>query len=560
MAVMDYIGDEQSNDVDNPNPTQPWNADGRAGNDDLTGGSVDDLLIGGDNDDTLHGGDGVDLLDGDGAYRPEPTDDNPTPKTAYYRGSDTLYGEGGNDVLAGGSGDDFLYGGGDDDLLGDFSNLTEYDVATGTYRIFDEPEADELGALFGGVSDNDTLDGGSGDDVIVSLGGTDIIRGDIGIDRLAIFRGDRPGPFGPISGPAITIDIADGGGGRDIGDGTTIAGIEQIAVETGGGVDSLAGGARADVLSAGGGDDFLYGRGGADDLDGGAGADTMDGGAGDDSYVVDDAGDVIIETRLGGVDSVESSVDFSALVGSRVYLENITLTGSALVATGNALNNVIVANGQNNTLNGYVGADTLTGGFGNDTYVVDNVGDQTIEVGETGSEQGVDTVLTLIDWTLGANIENLTVRGAGAIDVTGNDLNNVITGGGGANVITGGLGADILSGRGGEDQFVYTSVADSTRSNYDRIRDFDGNDRLILTDVDANSTLEGDQDFAIVDAFSRAAGELTIDYIAGGNYTQLLGDTNGDGRADFRIVLLGDQTANLADGFGLAGAGLPIPS
>ena len=45
------------------------------------------------------------------------------------------------------------------------------------------------------------------------------------------------------------------------------------------------------------GDDFLYGRDGADHLDGGAGADAMDGGDGDDTYVVDNAGDTVVEGR-----------------------------------------------------------------------------------------------------------------------------------------------------------------------------------------------------------------------------------------------------------------------
>ncbi|KAB2916673.1 MAG: hypothetical protein F9K29_11355, partial [Hyphomicrobiaceae bacterium] len=63
----------------------------------------------------------------------------------------------------------------------------------------------------------------------------------------------------------------------------------------------------------------------------------------------------------------------------------------------------------NDLLDGGAGNDRMAGGIGNDTYIVDSTGDVVTE----GSGQGTDTVQSSVSYTLGSNVENLTLTGSG---------------------------------------------------------------------------------------------------------------------------------------------------
>jgi len=212
---------------------------------------------------------------------------------------------------------------------------------------------------------------------------------------------------------ALTIAPSGGTAGNDTLIGTS-------------GNDVLDGLAGDDVLRGLAGNDTLLGGVGNDLLDDGTGTDTMTGGTGNDTYVLDMSGDVVIELANEGTDTVQSSIAYT--LGANV--ENLTLTGTALInGTGNALDNVLTGNSM---------ANTLTGGAGNDTYMV-STGDTVVEQ----ANQGLDTVQSDVTWTLGANLEALTLTGTANINGTGNTLDNLLTGNSGANVLTGGAGNDV---------------------------------------------------------------------------------------------------------------------
>ncbi|WP_304611093.1 carbohydrate-binding domain-containing protein [Microvirga sp. ACRRW] len=258
-----------------------------------------------------------------------------------------------------------------------------------------------------------------------------------------------------------------------------------------GGADTLNGAGGNDALIGGDGTDSLTGGAGDDVLNGGAGADKMFGGAGNDRYVVDNAGDAVTELANEGTDTVEASIAYA--LGANV--EHLILTGSAdLNGTGNGLNNQITGNAGSNLLSGGAGndtldgganatgkIDTLTGGTGDDTYVVRSVSDVVTE----NAGEGTDTVQAAVTHTLATNVEHLVLTGTSGNSGTGNDLANRITGNAGANTldgrggndtIIGGDGADILIGGAGNDQLTGGAGADTFRfakaGGQDTITDF----------------------------------------------------------------------------------------
>jgi parallel beta-helix repeat protein len=220
----------------------------------------------------------------------------------------------------------------------------------------------------------------------------------------------------------------------------------------------------------------LEGLGGDDVLDGKEGADTMQGGDGNDTYHVDNVADVIIEKDhggLGGIDTVYSSVNYTL----SAEVEKLLLEGTGnLAATGNNLANELVGNAGNNILDGLTGADTMRGGLGDDTYVVDHTADVVVEL----AGEGYDTVRSSLTYTLGANLEKLVLTGTVQRDGTGNALNNAIIGNDGNNklhgmegddIIEGGLGMDQLYGDAGNDTFIMRKGEFAG----DVIEDFTGN-------------------------------------------------------------------------------------
>ena len=210
------------------------------------------------------------------------------------------------------------------------------------------------------------------------------------------------------------------------------------------------------------------------------------------------------------------------------------------------------------------GADVLTpnvleGGTGDDTYIVYAATDQVIEK----AGEGTDTVRSSFSYTLGNDLENLTLTGTAATNGTGNGLANVITGNSAANVITGGGGGDTLVGGGGgdmltggagADRFKFTATSDSAPGAADVITDFSGKtgpraqgDKIDLSAIDANSNTAANDAFSLVNKFSGQAGQAYSSYDKQSGTTSIYLDVDGDRSPDMVILLLGHVNLTTSD-------------
>ena len=276
--------------------------------------------------------------------------------------------------------------------------------------------------------------------------------------------------------------------------------------------ERITGATGNDVISGNDGNDKLFGLAGNDTLDGGNGNDGLLGGAGDDTLIggagndtasyIDSTGGVTVSLLIAGAQAVGGGQGNDTLSG----IENLTGSAFADTLTGDATDNI---------LDGSAGADALIGGLGNDTFYIDDAGDVITEL----SGEGTDTVVSaLFSYTLGANLENLTLLGD-AIKGVGNSLDNVIIGnaqwnalrgGAGADTINGGAGNDTLTGGTGSDIFVFNQG-----TNQDMVMDFaSGADKLDLRAF-------GFASFAAVQAATHndANGYAVIDLGNGDNVT-----------------------------------------
>ncbi|WP_122465277.1 calcium-binding protein [Brevundimonas lutea] len=498
----------------------------------LRGLGGDDFVLGSDGQEILDGGDGVDVLVGDGGddvYIVDRLEDRvlegasggidtivagfsyslagrPHVENLTLTGSKDIDGRGSdlNNVLIGNAGKNLLTGGKGDDT---------YHVQTQGDRVAEKAnEGTDLvissisWSLDGSQVENLTLTGSAAlngvgnalNNVITGNAGKNVLTGGRGDDTYIVQTlGDRV--------------VERSGEGRDhvvSSIGFSLAGqyIENLTL-TGTASINGSGNSLDNVLT------------------GNAGVNVLSGGTGNDTYVVQTAGDRVVELNGQGVDRVLSSVSFS-LAGQ--YVEHLTLTGSgAINGTGNSLANTLVGN---------AGKNVLAGAQGNDTYVVQTVGDRVLEK----DGQGSDHVLSSVSFDLsGQFIEALTLTGSADINAAGNSLANTIAGNAGDNRIYGAGGQDRLSGGGGADTFIFRSTTDSTVALSDRITDLSRDDLIDLSAIDANTAAAGNQAFSLVDSFTNVAGQARLTFSDG--VTMLDLDINGDGRSDFLLRIQGDH-------------------
>jgi Ca2+-binding RTX toxin-like protein len=433
---------------------------------------------------------------------------------------------------------------------------------------------------------------GEGDDYVKLISGTATVYGEQGADRFDILAsgatvwGGRDSDLFNLRGGSNQTIMGERGSDR-INFSTDIA---NLTADLGTGDDVFSGYNHTVTGTIRGGDgaDKIY------DVNGTAATLTIYGGDDNDVYrVTTKAQGTIVELANEGTDTVQVSRGMDFTLGDnfeRVVVGTYfgSTTGDATI-TGNALYNVITGGGNNETmwglegndvlygkggndtlhggigndtvdgadgndnlfgdegndiLNGRAGDDTMTGGIGNDTYYVDSAGDMIVE----GDREGRDVVKTTIDYTLAANVDDAIIATSVGHSLTGNDEQNRLTGGSGDDTLTGLDLSDTLTGGLGSDTFVYTSTGDSTVAHHDTITDFysvDGegtDDQIDLSAIDADTITDGDQAFTLnsTGVAAHTAGDLwytSVDNGDGSSDVSFYGDTNGDGTADFLLVV-----------------------
>ena len=353
-------------------------------------------------------------------------------------------------------------------------------------------------------SGNDRITGNAADNVLRAGDGNDDISGRDGNDQL--FGGDGDDALGGGEGD----DGGDGGGGRDV-----------IFGE--GGRDWLNGMSGDDRIFAGDGDDLMGGQDGNDVINGNGGRDTIFGDAGADWLNGDEDND-----RIYGQDGDD-------LMGGQDGDDLIEGGAGRDMIFGDAGNDWLNGQADNDRIHGQDG-DDLMGGQEGDDVIVGGAGRDTL-FGDDGN-----------DW-LNGELDGDRIYGQGGDDLMGGQEGDDLLDGGagrdtlygddGADTIVGGAGADILFGQGGGDTFFFGALFDSRAGEVDRIVDFNAGagDRIDLSAIDANSSVEGDQAFGLVGAFSGRAGEAMLSF--DGTFTTLTLDVNGDRLEDFRLLIDG---------------------
>jgi Ca2+-binding RTX toxin-like protein len=346
-------------------------------------------------------------------------------------------------------------------------------------KVFGTDSPDILDGWFDGVTDDaDTIFGLGGNDWIFGYGGDDILQGGDGADVLNGGDGSDTASYGD-SPTGVIVNLATGHGSGGTAEGDLFMSVENLSGSAFN--DFLVGNYQANVLSGGWGNDTLNGGAGGDILNGGTGVDTA-------SYVDSPAG---------------------------VMVSLLWDTASGGDAQGDDLNSIENVNGSHhddslygdhaaNVLWGRGGDDTLLGFGGNDTL--------------WGDERGG----------------------------SGEDLLN---GGAGADILIGGLGADVLVGGTDGDSFVWHDTIESAGVSKwgvdvlktDVILDFNpAEDHIDLHGIDADATINGNQDFDFIDELTAAGGFSAagqIAYFFNGTDTYVFLNTAADVDGAFEMAI-----------------------
>ncbi|NWC09397.1 right-handed parallel beta-helix repeat-containing protein [Pseudomonas agarici] len=392
--------------------------------------------------------------------------------------------------------------------------------------IFDNAQ-NEGGHIFG-TDQDDTLVGGSGNDILDGDLGADTMTGGDGNDIYVVDNGFDSVVESDTS--ASQIDIVQASVSWTLG-----ANLENLVLSGVSAIDGTGNELR----------NFIAGNAADNVLDGAAGADRLSGGNGNDTYYVDNLDDSVIETNgnkvTGGIDSVHSSLAAYTLTNN---VENLYIDASGSAnGTGNALDNTLFAGAGNNVLDGRDGQDTVS--FERALAAITATLSTSAQQNTLGS--GLDTL---------KNIENLT-GSVYADNLTGNSRANVLDGGAGNDTLLAGAGDDRLIGGAGTHSLTGGTGADTyafgalSQMGVGALRDVingfktSEGDQLDFTGLDANPLTAGVQAFTFIGANAfdtdNATGQLR--FADGILYASL----NADASAEFEIQLVGVKELHASD-------------
>ena len=301
------------------------------------------------------------------------------------------------------------------------------------------------------------------------------------------------------------------------------------------------------ILQSVGSGDVIYGGSYADTLLGSSsGGDTLVGGSGSDIYAVYNGTTVISEINNEGSQdtayiavnnySGTNGIERVAVLNSDAYSDHVDSNGpyasgldSGWKINGSSDSQTITGSYGADILSGGGGVDILIGGLGDDVYFYTG-SESVIE----SSDSGRDIAISSRTMALSANVEvGVAESQATDLDITGNNLDNLLVGNSSANTLSGGLGADTLVGNNGDDVLIGGAGSDvyvlNGEGNYlGEISDFSsGEDRIFISYSDPSVTLS----IAPEDGFTGIAGEVMVD--AG----TLQFDWNGDSQADSLLMI-----------------------
>ena len=269
--------------------------------------------------------------------------------------------------------------------------------------------------------------------------------------------------------------------------------------------------------------------------------------AGQVAFVQDGTADTSSTFTVAAFDGIDYSaaITFGMVTG--------TLHGDHLYIAGTSMTDTIDVT----AFTGGAGANTLVGYGGDDTYVVNSIGNVIVEA----ANEGFDTVRSSVSYSLSSNVERLVLTGAGNIEATGNAQNNYLMGNDGNNILDGGGGIDTMYGGGGNDTYYVDNAADVPSEMLQGVYYIDaGGYDTIMASVDYTNYNSDIEALVLVGSALNGTGNFGNDTISGNAGNNVLDGSYGD---DVLIGGAGADTLKGGDGidtasYATAAAGLTV--